>query len=319
MCTALYFQAPHGDCYFGRTMDFSYPLAPQLYMLPKGYTWNNQANTHTIQNLYTVLGIGQNIHPVILADGVNDRGFCAAALYFPGYAVYDPIPEKSEGKIPIAALELVNFLLGQCACVPQAAALLKAITMIGVTDSITKSVAPLHWIISDKDGQCMTIEKTRSGLHFIENPIGVLSNSPDFLWHMTNLNNYMNISPSQNENAQWGTVTLSPFGQGQGSAGLPGDYTPPSRFVRAAWLKSHVPIPSDNNGALITAFHIMESVTIPMGAVITQKNTPDYTQYTAFINLSRQEYYYKTYDNSTITTLPMPGQGIGTSVKSWRL
>ena len=93
---------------------------------------------------------------VILAGGVNDRGFCAAALYFPGYVVYDPIPEKSEGKFPIAALKLVNFLLGQCACVPQSAALLKAITMIGVSDSITKSIAPLHWIISDKDGQLGT-------------------------------------------------------------------------------------------------------------------------------------------------------------------
>ncbi len=318
MCTALYFQAPHGDCYFGRTMDFSHLLNPHIYRIPKGYTWSNQANTHTIQNLYTVLGSGQNIHPVILADGVNDMGFSAAALYFPGYADYEPIPDETSGKLPVAALELVNFLLGQCACVFQAAALLKSIAIIGVTDAITQSVAPLHWIISDKHGHCMTIEKTKSGLHLIQNPIGVLSNSPDFLWHMTNLNNYMGISAHPYENTRWNTVTLTPFGQGSGTAGLPGDYTPPSRFVRAAWLKSHVPIPSDNNGALITAFHIMESVTIPKGAVITQSNAADYTQYTAFINLNRQEYYFKTYSNSAMQSLAMPAPDSHTDIQMLR-
>ena len=105
------FSSPHGDCYFGRTMDFSYPLAPQLYMLPKGYTWNNQANTHTIQNLYTVLGIGQNIHPVILADGVNDRGFAPLHSIFPDMQFMTPSPKKAKEKFPSPHSSLLIFLL----------------------------------------------------------------------------------------------------------------------------------------------------------------------------------------------------------------
>ena len=51
----------------------------------------------------------------------------------------------------------------------------------------------------------------------------------------------------------------------------------------------------------------MESVSIPKGPVITGRNTPDYTQYTAFINLSSREYFFGTYDNSCITSASLPG------------
>lgn len=305
MCTAITLHSPHGWIYFGRTMDFSYPLAPEIYRIPKGYLWTNLPGTHQIRNLYNIIGIGQNIDPMILADGVNEMGFAAAVLYFPGYAKYDPIPPKGTPKICIAALELVNFLLGQCASVAQAATLLRAIRIVGMEDSVTGSVAPLHWMLTDKSGKCMTVEKTDSGLQLMDNDIGVLSNSPDFTWHMTNLRNYMNVSSRQNPEEAWNNVTLTPFGQGAGTFGLPGDYSPPSRFVRTAWLKSHTPIPADNNGAVNTGFHILESVSIPKGAVITSRGTPDYTQYTAIIDVTCQEYFFKTYDNSAITSVKL--------------
>ena len=37
MCTAIAVQTPQREVYFGRTMDFSYPLDPELYFIPKGY------------------------------------------------------------------------------------------------------------------------------------------------------------------------------------------------------------------------------------------------------------------------------------------
>ena len=86
-----------------------------------------------------------------------------------------------------------------------------------------------------------------------------------------------------------------------------GDYTPPSRFVRTAFLKTHTHIPAGREEAALTCFHIMESVSIPKGPVITGRNTPDYTQYTAFINLSSREYFFRTYDNSCITSASLPG------------
>lgn len=315
MCTALTLQTAQGNTFFGRTMDFSYVLEPEIYVIPKGYSWNNLLNTHTIRNHYSVMGIGQDIHPVTLADGVNEMGFAAAALYFPGYAAYDAIIPQDTSHIAIAALELVNFLLAQCSCVAQAASLLRVIRIVGLTDPVTDTVAPLHWLIADKSGRAMTIEKTADGLGLMENNVGVLSNSPDFKWHMTNLRNYMNVFPWQNPEVDWGTIALTPFGQGAGTQGLPGDYTPPGRFVRTAWLKSHTPLPAETSAAINTCFHLLDSVTIPKWSVITQRAVPDYTQYTAFMDLSHQRYYFKTYDNCAIATVELPRRN-GTQIHS---
>ena len=42
---------------------------------------------------------------------------------------------------------------------------------------------------------------------------------------MTNLRNYYNLSPYQFQEAIWNNIKLTPFGQGAGTLGLPGDYT----------------------------------------------------------------------------------------------
>ncbi|MCD2493121.1 choloylglycine hydrolase family protein [Lacrimispora sp. NSJ-141] len=302
MCTAMTIQTIHGDTFFGRTMDFSYLLDPELYIVPKGYRWNTMLNTHQFRNPYSFIGIGQDISPITFADGVNDMGFAAAALYFPGYAQYDAPDSDDSSKIPVAAVELLSLLLGSCASVEHAVSLLDTIRIIGVADSITHSVAPLHWLIADQNGRCVVIEKVAAGLRLYDDSIGVLSNSPDFPWHMANLRNYMNITASQQDEAHWNSVSLTPFGQGAGTFGLPGDYTPPSRFVRTAYHKSHAFTPTGDKEAVLSCFHIMESVSIPKGSVMTDRGAPDYTQYTAFMNLTSKKYFFRTYANSQITT-----------------
>lgn len=306
MCTAITLQAAQGIVYFGRTMDFSYPLEPELYVVPKGYEWSNCLNTHKIRNQYRFMGIGQNISPVVFADGVNEMGFAMAVLYFPGYAQYDAVNSASSSGISIAALELAGFLLGLSASVEQAAAIIQNIRIVGMEDRITQSVAPLHWIMADQSGACMVIEKTAEGLTLMNNPIGVLSNSPNFSWHMTNLCNYMNVTPGQQQRVDWSAVRLTPFGQGGGTFGLPGDYTPPARFVRTAYQKSHVTVPANKEEAIITGFHLLEGVSIPKGVVITERGTTDYTQYTAFMDLTTREYFFKTYTNNQIMTAKLP-------------
>ena len=308
MCTAIAIHTSAGGAYFGRTMDFSYPLDPELWFVPGQYEWNNLLNTHKIRNRYSYMGIGQDLSPVIFADGVNEAGFAATALYFPGCAQYDSYHDSSRQSVPIAATELTGFLLGLCASVTEAASVVRTIRIVGVQDSITGSVAPLHWMIADQSGSSMVIEKTREGLRILDNSIGVLSNSPEFLWHMTNLRNYMNVSQDQKKEAGWGPLTLTPFGQGGGTFGLPGDFTSPSRFVRAAYIKSHITHMENDRAAINGCFHILESISLPRGIVMTERGTSDYTQYTAAINLSGKEYYFKTYENSRIAEVKLsPG------------
>ena len=310
MCTAIALQSAQGELFLGRNMDFSYPLEPQLFFSPQGYRWRNALGSHAFLNRYSYLGVGQQLPNVVVADGVNERGLAVAALYFPGYASYSA-PVSAGGARPlVGSTELTGFLLGTCATVEQAAAALRGITLVGVADPITQSVAPLHWLVSDRSGRSMTVEPTADGLHLLHNPLGLLANSPDLGWQMTNLRGYLQLTPEQFEQAQWQGVRLKPFGQAGGTVGLPGDFTSPSRFVRAAYLKSHLPTPQGREAAVVAGFRLLQAVAIPRGAVMTGRGTDDYTQYTGIMNTATGEYFFTTYQNPQITVAHFPDDSL---------
>ncbi|SKC69561.1 choloylglycine hydrolase family protein [Maledivibacter halophilus] len=300
MCTAITLQSQQVETFFGRTMDFSYDIQPELYIVPKNYIWKNTLNMTSIRNYYSFIGIGQKLDGIFgFFDGVNEEGFAAASLYFAGYAQYNrQLPYLTSQQI--ASVDFLHYILGRCSSIKDLRIALNNISIIGLPDPVTQTIAPLHWIAADKTGKCVVIEQTKKGLKLFDNPIGVMTNSPDFQWHMTNLRNYMEVSPEQTEEVFWENIRLKPFGQAGGTTLLPGGYTSPERFVRTAYLKTHVPTPKNAIETIVSCFHIMESVSIPRGAVISSRNTYDYTKYTAFINTNTCEYFFKTYDNMQI-------------------
>lgn len=284
-------------------MDFSYDIKPGVYIIPKNYRWDSNIIAERYIDQYNFICMGQEKDGMLgFFDGVNEQGFAAAALYFVGDACYNlPINNKK----PISSLDFLHYILGNCSSINDLKALVRNLTIIGEMDPVTKTTAPLHWIATDRSGACVVVEQTRLGLRVINNPIGVMANSPDFNWQMTNLRNYMNIAIEQQKEASWGSVSLTPFGQGGGSINLPGGFTSPERFARVAFIKTHIEIPQNSSEAVMACFHIMNSVSIPKGIIITDKGTYDYTKYTAFINTSTCEYYFKTHDNDEIMTVSL--------------
>ena len=301
MCTSITLLNAQGENFFGRTMDFSYDIEPELYVLPRNYVWNGAYGGQRMQNLYAILGVGQEDGPLFaFYDGVNEKGFAAACLYFAGYAAYEAKPMP--GKMPVASMDFLHYLLANCASVEDLEKLVAQVSIIGVPDPITNTAAPLHWIATDRSGKSVVVERTEQGTRVYPNPIGVMANSPEFPWHMTNLRTYAQVSPRQAAENQWGNLTLKPFGQGAGTSLLPGGYTSPERFARAAYLKTHLPTPQTREETVMACFHVMESVSIPKGAVISNRETFDYTRYTVFLNTKTCECYFKTYENSQIHT-----------------
>jgi penicillin V acylase-like amidase (Ntn superfamily) len=103
-----------------------------------------------------------------------------------------------------------------------------------------------------------------------------------------------------------GTVTLKPFGMGSGMLGMPGDFTPPSRFVRAvAFSQSALPSQTGED-AVIEAFHILNQFDIPKSAARENEKDEhgnvlaDYTVWIAASDLKAKRYYFRTYENSQI-------------------
>ncbi len=155
------------------------------------------------------------------------------------------------------------------------------------------------------------IEYVGGKLKVHDNPLGVITNSPAFDWHMTNLLNYVNFPMTNATPVQLGLVKLLPLGQGSGMLGMPGDFTPPSRFVRAVAFSQSVPTPKTGREAVLQAFHVLNQFDIPKGAAREQEKDEhgnilaDYTLWTAASYLKAKRYYFRTYENSQIRSFDL--------------
>ena len=89
--------------------------------------------------------------------------------------------------------------------------------------------------------------------------------------------------------------------EGAGMHGLPGDFTPPSRFIRAvAFSQSEVQAATADE-AVLKAFHILNQFDIPLGSVRDKTDGGvELTQWTAVSDLKNLRWYFKTYDDQSI-------------------
>lgn len=298
MCTSLTFQTK--DFYFGRNLDLEYNFGEKIVVTPRQYPFVFKF-AGTLAQHYAIIGTAQITDGCPLyAEAVNEKGLCLAGLNFPGNAVYAKAP--AEGKTNLAPFELFGFLLGSCATVQEAEEKLKTVCITHTAFKDGYPVAPLHWHIADKD-RSLVLECTEDGMHIYENPVGVLTNNPPFPFHLTNLQNYMHLTPNPPKNRFAPALDLSPYGLGLGAMGLPGDASPASRFVRAVFCKWNSEQPQSEEASVTQFFHILDNVAMVSGTVRTPENKLDKTTYSSCINASRGIYYCKTYNNNQISAV----------------
>lgn len=304
-CTGIRMTAQDGSSINGRTVEFGTVIDMSACIIPRnfqfiGKTPNGDGLRYTSK--YAVAGIYCFKDQVVM-DGVNERGLACGAFYFPGFANYTPINHSNQSRA-LSPVEFPNWILTQFGSLEEVKAALQSI-VIGPTISQEwgPTPPPFHYIVYDKQGNALVIEPINGSLVIYENDIGAITNSPTFDWHLTNLRNFINLTPFNVNPICLRNVPLQPFGQGSGMVGLPGDFTPPSRFIRAA-IFSSVAIPAQNIEDLVgQTFHILNQFDIPLG-VARQKEkgdlTTDYTQLTSVKDPIRMRYYFKSYDDQTI-------------------
>ncbi len=310
-CTGIQLKAKDGSVINGRTIEFGEKIAMNLLFVPRGYSFNgtlpdgNQGLHY--QSKYAFTGIGP-VDENIIADGLNEAGLSAGAFYLPGYASY---PDSTiDSQKAVSPFEFVNWLLSQFASINEVKQNLSKITIVATPFKAWGFAPPLHYIVYDKQGNSLVIEPVKGHLMTYDNPLGVITNSPTFDWHMTNLQNYVNLSPLNVPPVNIEGVTIQQFSEGSGLHGLPGDFTSPSRFVRAAVFSSSE-IPAKNaSEAVLQAFHILNQFDIPVGAVRsydkkTGQTHTDYTMFTSVKDPQNSSYYFKTYENQTIRMISL--------------
>lgn len=308
-CTGITLRAKDNATVVARTMDWSGAEMNNLYtVVPRNHNQQSLLPDGTMDglsftSLYGYAGIAVS-QPEFVVDGTNEAGLSAALFYFPNYGEYQKYDENDKD-ISLADFQVVSWILSRFATIDQVKAAINDVRII----NIDPTASTVHWRITEPSGRQVVLEIIDGVPYFYENEIGVLTNSPGFEWHMTNLNNYVNLHPGGAGPTQFGPITLRAFGSGSGLRGLPGDFTPPSRFVRVAFLKTFALEQESGYASVQQAFHILNNVDVPSGVqfAVGQSPTdmPAATQWTIATDLKNQIIYYHTMYNRTIRSIDM--------------
>jgi choloylglycine hydrolase len=307
-CTGIQLIAEDGTVVDARTMEFSIDIHSDLLMVPRDYSrvGSTPDGKQGIKWKAKYASVGLNgVGKPFLFDGINEKGLAVGLFYFPGSAGYMPYTAADAGST-LAPWELGSWMLENYGSAEEVKAHIGTIVVPAVVYEGWGFAPEVHFVVHDASGKSIVIEYVGGKLHVYDNPLGVVTNSPSFDWHMTNLRNYVNFSMTNLAPVKLGSLSLQPFGQGSGMLGLPGDFTPPSRFVRAVAFSQSVLPSKTGKEAVLEAFHILNQFDIPKGAAREEKKDEhgnilaDYTLWTAVGDLKAKQYFLRTYENSQI-------------------
>ncbi len=324
-CTGIRLKAKDGSYVHGRTLEFAIPLDISVLFVPRGHSFvgtTPDGPGASWTSKYAAVG-AMAFNKVAFLDGINEKGLAAAVFYFTGFAEYSKNSKDNRARA-VAPTEFVHWILTQYATIDEVCAHLPQVTIVPtVSKEWGPEAPPFHYIVYDKSGRCLVIEPIKGQLIAQENKLGVFTNAPDFGWHMTNLCNYINLAAMNKDPIHVENVELKPLGQGSGMLGLPGDFTPPSRFVRATVFSANA-MPSENAQEAVTqAFHILNQFDIPYGAVREREGNMEYvekTSLTAVRDPQSLQIYFKMYHDQTIHTVDLKAFDYdGASVQKWPL
>ena len=322
-CTGIRLVAEDGGVVVGRTMEFGFDVQSNVVVVPAGTELTSSLADKSQGMRYTSKYgmVGANILGMkVIVDGMNEKGLYIGGFYFPGYASYtDPDPKNASRAL--APEDYGAWLLANFASVEEVKANFdKAVLVPNPIKEIGGESFPGHFVVHDSTGASVVIEPVDKALKIHDNPIGAMSNSPTFDWHITNLRNYVNLTATNVPPVDIGKIRLTQFGQGTGLRGIPGDFSPPSRFVRAvAYSQLAKKLPTSQE-TVPQVFHIMNAFDIPVGAVRDVNGDEihyDYTVWTSASDLKNIRWAFRTYNDQSIRSVDVRAAlaGAGGKVK----
>ncbi len=300
MCTSILYTA--GDHYFGRNLDLEVSFGQEVVVTPRDYPFDFR-QMPTLDHHYAIIGMAlvKDNYPLYF-DGANEEGLGMAGLNFAGLAHFFPVVD---GKDNVSPFEFIPYVLGQCKNVAEAKQLLVNLNLVNINFSDQLQLSPLHWLIADRQGAAIVVESTPSGLHVYDNPVGVLTNNPEFPSQMTNLANYQSVSPANPVNTLMPKKELMTYSRGLGSHMLPGGMDSESRFVKECFTLHNAPEGDSELENVTNYFHCLHAVEQQKELDEVAPATFEYTIYSDGINLATGTFYYTTYEDNQINAVQM--------------
>ncbi|CAK0912190.1 unnamed protein product [Prorocentrum cordatum] len=206
----------------------------------------------------------------VVSDGMNEAGL-TLSLHTMRTAEYE---DAEPGRTTLLINDVIPWALGQFSSVAEVAAGLENVSVVPFQGATQEDF--VHWAIADAAGNSAVLEYVAGKRVLHRNDVRVMTNDPDFTWHLKNLNMYVGLSPQKPSgnaaitvNTEIGEVPQI-WSLGFNLLGLPGDTSPASRFVRLFYLRQYAQLAEPATSvedAIVLATGLLNTVFIPRGTV----------------------------------------------------
>jgi len=271
-CTTMMMQDTKGNAYEARTMEWGGALPDAINYFPVGLPIQSVTpdgkpglsfKTKHGFVAVSIKHLSANPKQVAVAEGANDQGLSLSLNAFFGASV--PALGSDDGKV-LSALDFGAWALGNfqnVAQVKQALANNEVNIWLPPIALVGNIKAPIHFALWDKTGAGIVVEFSNGKVNVYDNPVGVMTNGPEFPWHLENLNNYAQLSNVDRNNGTFGSLKVNPPDGGNALAGVPSTQIASGRFVKAAFYTTFVRKAKTPVEAIQTLSHVINNFDRP--------------------------------------------------------
>lgn len=267
-CTGICLVAKDGGVVYGRTMEWgTFDLNSRIAIVPRGFEFTGSTpdglNGIKYKTKYGFVGLDM-IGTNFMADGMNEKGLAVGMFYFSGevgYATY----KKESAKNSLTSMDVTGYILSQYASVNEVKQQLNNVKIVPVFEKAIGRTTDTHWMVNDNKGNSIVIEVVDGKFKIFDAPLKVCTNKPSYDWHMTNVRNYINLSQKDYDAKNFNGLAIKPTGHGTSLLGMPGDNTPPSRFIRATIWTQLARTLTTAEEAIYETLRILDNFQLPLG------------------------------------------------------
>lgn len=319
-CTSLLYTDAHGAPYAGRTMELPMYLPYKIAYYPTGSAFGSKADNHHVldfaaKHAFISVSVPDPLNDSLkVTEGLNDKGLSFSVLAFA--STEGPADVMDKTTAVLSAIDLGAWALSQFGTVKEVKAALKEQPVL-VTALLPLGLlkTPFHYSLHDATGESIVIEFANGKQDVIDNPVGVMTNGPEFNWHMTNLNNYTFLSNIDHSKLEINGVKLSQPDSGIATVALPASNTSVGRFVRAVYYSQFAEKNETPAKAMVTLANVMNNFDRPRGITADDRftagvinmaaagltghklYTSEYTNWTSLMDLRNLQFNIRSYDS----------------------
>lgn len=335
MCTTLVYSDSNGGQYLGRTLELDVEEFYAIAYVPKGTRFESRAEGSDpleFEAKYPFIAIGSPIRKptaddpftpsdLKVCEGLNLAGLTCSMLAYPTAGGVEDAKQLTRKLID--ASDLGTWMLSSFASIDEVKQALSEqdvfLTRIALIGNLPY---PFHIAVHDQSGKGIVIEWHQGEMNVVDNPVGVMTNGPDFQWHLTNLGNWTHLTNVDVAGGKFGNLEVRQPDSGIATATLPSSNTSVGRFIKALFYSKFTEKTDDPDKALLATARAINNFDRPRGITVDPKTgaegmsfqgeslnedapPTEYTSWTNLSDLGRGKFLVRTYGSFNYTAFDL--------------